>query len=240
MLEACQGRPGCPSDGTRWRSPKGVTGEALGVRLVLAELARRRPGIPFGLVPVARGGAGIADLLDPARPGRAPLVLMAQAAAPASALVILAHGTTDAERARPPADYVAGIGALADMLREAGGDPAMPVLLAPLTPLRDAAGLLGSGRLADAVGLVAGDGWPFRLGLAQRRPLPPKVVAGAAAIRAAQAAAARCFGLLPGGDMAAVETGADGIHWSAAGLRRVAREVASAIDAALPPTPAGP
>ena len=52
-------------------------------------------------------------------------------------------------------------------------------------------------------------------------------------IRAAQAAAARRFGLLPGGDMAGVATGADGIHWSADGLRQAVREAAAAIVRAL-------
>ena len=67
-------------------------------------------------------------------------------------------------------------------------------------------------------GWRAGEGWPFRLGLARRRPLDPGTAAHATVIRAAQAEAARRFGLLPGGDMAGVETGADGIHWSAEGF----------------------
>ena len=93
--------------------------------------------------------------------------------------------------------------------------------------------MLGSGRLADRAGLVPGEGWAFRLGLAQRRPLDPGTAAHAAVIRAAQSDAARRFGLRPGGDMAKVEVGADGIRWTAAGLRRAAREAAAAIVLAL-------
>ena len=113
--ESCLGRPGCPAEGTRWVTP----GEALGARVLLAELARLRPGIPFALADAAWGGAGVADLLDPARPVRGTSVRVAQAAAPASALLVLAHGTTDAMRGTPAADYVAGVGALAALLRAA-------------------------------------------------------------------------------------------------------------------------
>ncbi|MFC7476420.1 hypothetical protein ACFQS7_18785 [Dankookia sp. GCM10030260] len=229
VLESCLGRAGCPAEGTRWVAP----GEALGARILLAELARLRPGIPFALADAAWGGAGIADLLDPARPARGQLELVARAAAPASALLVLAHGTTDALRGTPAADYVAGVGTLVALLREAGGDPAMPALQAPLPPLRDAAGLLGSGRLADRLGLASGEGWAFRLGLAQRRPLDPAVAAHAAVIRAAQGAAARRFGLLPGGAMGDIETAADGIHWTAEGVRQAARQAAAAIVLAL-------
>jgi hypothetical protein len=238
ILESCLGRSGCPPDGTRWVSPGEALPEPLGARILLAELARLRPGLPFALADAAWGGAGIADLLDPARPARGHMVRVARAAAPTSALLLLAHGTTDALRGTSAADYVAGVGALVALLREAGGDPAMPVLQAPLSPLRDAAGLFGSGRLADWAGLVPGQGWAFRLGLAQRRPLDPAISAQAAVIRAAQAAAARRFGLLPGGAMDRVGTGADGIHWTAEGLRQAAREAAAAIVAALDPAAA--
>ena len=231
LLQSCLGRPGCPPEGTRWVAPD----EPLGARTLLAELARLRPGIPFALADAAWGAAGIADLLDPARPARGRIVRVAEAAAPASALLILAHGTTDAMRGTPAEDYVAGTGALVALLRAAGGSPAMPVLQAPLSPLRDAAGLLGSGRLADWAGLVPGEGWPFRLGLARRRPPDPATAAHAAVIRAAQAEAACRFGLLPGGDLAGVETGADGIHWSAEGVRQAARAAAAAIARALEP-----
>ncbi|MFZ4409009.1 MAG: hypothetical protein ACOYOH_16840 [Paracraurococcus sp.] len=247
ILASCLGRPGCPPEGTRW----GPAGEALGARTLLAELARLRPGIPFALADVARGGAGVADLLDPARPARGHLERVAQAAAPASALLVLAHGTTDAMRGTPAADFIAGTAALVALLREAGGNPAMPALQAPLPPLRDAVRLLGSGRLADRAGLTAGDGWPFRLGLARRRTLDPAVAAHADIIRAAQAEAAHRFGLRPGGNMAGIATGADGIHWTADGVRQAAREVAAAlvlaldrgaapVPAAAPAGPAGP
>lgn len=231
LLQSCLGRSACPPEGTRWVAP----GEALGARVLLAELARLRPGMPFALADAAWGGAGIADLLDPARPARGHLARVAAAAAPASALLILAHGTTDAMRGTPAKDYVAGIGALVALLRGASGNPAMPVLQAPLSPLRDAVGLLGSGRLADWAGLAPGEGWPFRLGLAQRRPLDPATAAQAVVIRAAQAEAAQRFGLLQGGALEAVATGADGIHWSAEGLRQAARAAAVAILRALDP-----
>jgi len=230
ILEPCLGTPGCPAEGTRWGPP----GAALGTRVLLAELARLRPGIPFALADAASGGAGIADLLNPAGRARPRLAAVAAAAAPASAVLILAHGTTDASRGTPPDAYVEGIGELLALLRTAEGDPAMPALQAPLSPLQDGVGLLGSGRLAEAAGLLPGDGWLFRLGLAQRRRLDPAMSAHAEVIRAAQAAAAQRFGLRPGGDMARIETGADGVHWSAAGLRLAMREAAAAIDRALP------
>ena len=148
---------------------------------------------------------------------------------------MFAHGTTDAGRGTPPAAYVAGTGELIRLLREAGGNPAMPALQAPLSPLRDAYSLLGSGRLAEWTGLAPGKGWLFDLGVAQLRPLDPATAAHAAVIRAAQGKAARRYGLLPGGEMVDVETGADGIHWSAEGVRQAAREAAAALAATLPP-----
>lgn len=138
-------------------------------------------------------------------------------------------------RLTPAADYVAGIGALVALLRKAGSAPAMPVLQAPLTPLRDAVALLGSGRLADWAGLrPQADHWTWRLGLARLRPLDPATAGHAAVIRAAQAEAARRFGLRPGGGLERVDTGADGLHWSAGGVRQAARQAALALAAALP------
>ncbi|MBL6458965.1 hypothetical protein JMJ55_26910 [Belnapia sp. T6] len=231
VLEGCFGRPGCPPEGTRWIT----SGAALGARILLAELARLRPGIPFALVNAARGNTGIADLVDLARPADGHLARVARAAAPVSALLVLAHGTTDAQRGTLPEAYIAGIGELVRLLREAGGNPVMPALQAPLSPLQDAYGLLGSGRLATWAGLAAGEGWLFDLRLAQLRPLNSATTTHAGLIRAAQAEAARRYGLLPGGEMAEVETGTDGIHWSAEGLRRATREAAAAVAAALPP-----
>jgi hypothetical protein len=231
LLEGCFGRADCPPEGTRWVTP----GEALGARTLLAELARLRPGIPFALADAAHGNAGIADLLDLAQPADGQLAAVARAAAPASALLVLAHGTTDAMHGTPPETYVAGVGELVRLLRVAGGNPAMPTLQAPLSPLRDAYSLLGSGRLAEWFELAPDESWPFHLGLAQVRPLTPAIAAHAAVIRAAQGEAARRYGLLPGGEMAQVETGADGIHWSAEGLRQAMREAAAALVAALPP-----
>ncbi|MDO9710594.1 hypothetical protein [Paracraurococcus lichenis] len=231
VLEGCREPAGCPWGETRWRP----AGEALGARILLAELARLRPGIPVALADTSWGNAGILDLLDPAGPARPYLVRVAEAAAPASALLVLAHGTSDALARTPPAAYAAGVGALAGLLRAAGGNPAMPALQAPLAPLRDAVALLGSGRLAGLAGITSAGHWTLALGLAWHRPLDPATAAQAGAIRYAQAEAARRFGLLPGGDMAAVESGADGIHWSAEGVRRAAREAAAALAAALPP-----
>ncbi|MFC7689692.1 hypothetical protein ACFQY5_08745 [Paeniroseomonas aquatica] len=109
----------------------------------------------------------------------------------------------------------------------------MPVLLAPLSPLDGQIRLLGSGSLATW--LLPWDGTSAWLGLAPRRPLEPRTLAAAAAIRASQAGLRQALGLREGGGMAAVAPGLDGIHWTADGVRTAAREAAAALAAALPP-----
>ncbi|SDB72476.1 SGNH/GDSL hydrolase family protein [Belnapia rosea] len=187
----------------------------LGARILLAELSRRLgPGMPLGLVNAAWGNASAAALADPATPPGARLRRMA--AMPASAALILAHGTTDALAGTPPEAYAERLGAVVATLR--AGSPGMPVLLAPLSPLLGRTTLLGSGRLAMLLPR-----------LAHRQPPDPGLERQAAALRAAQAG----LGLPSGGSMTMVAPGLDGIHWSAEGVRQAAREAAAALAGAL-------
>ncbi|MBL6079573.1 SGNH/GDSL hydrolase family protein [Belnapia sp. T18] len=187
----------------------------LGARILLAELARHLgPGIPLGLVNAAWGNSSAAMLADPATPAGARLRRMA--ATPASAALILAHGTTDVLVGTPPSVYAERLSAIVATLRTAS--PAMPVLLAPLPPLLGRTTLLGSGRLAMLLP-----------GLARRQPLDPHLARHAEAIRAAQAR----LGLPSGGDMAGIVPGLDGIHWTEAGVRQATREAAAALATAL-------
>jgi hypothetical protein len=73
------------------------------------------------------------------------------------------------------------------------------------------------------------------MGIASLGPLPAPAKAQAEAIRAAQARAAAELGLLPGGDMASVMPGLDGVHWPPDSVRDAARRVAAALADALPP-----
>jgi hypothetical protein len=200
-----------PDEATGWTTAIAP----LGARLLLAELARHLgTGIPLGLVNAAWGDSSAAALADPATPAGARLRRMASM--PASAALILAHGTTDVLAGTPPAAYVGGLSAIVATLRTAS--PAMPVLLAPLPPLLGRTTLLGSGRLAMLLP-----------GLARRQPLDPGLARQAEAIRAAQAG----LGLPSGGSMAAIAPGLDGIHWTEEGVRQAAREAATALAAAL-------
>jgi lysophospholipase L1-like esterase len=231
LLHDCHGAPRCGPGGTAW-SP---VGEALGARVLLAELARRlgRP-VPLALGAAAWGGAGIRELADPAAPAGASLRRVAAAAAPASAAVLLAHGTTDTFRATPPEAYRADLAAVVGVLR-AAGPPGMPVLQAPLPTLDGSVRLLGSRRLAAWLLPPGGEGWPTRLGLAWRSRGDAEALRRAEAVREAQAAAARELGLLPGGAMDGVALGLDGVHWSPEGAREAARRVAAALADVLAP-----
>jgi lysophospholipase L1-like esterase len=235
LLHDCHGAPRCGPEGTAW-SP---VGEALGARVLLAELARRlgRP-VPLALAlgNASWGGAGIRDLADAAAPAGASLRRVAASAAPASAAVLLAHGTTDTFRGTPPDAYRADLAAVVMVLR-AAGPPGMPVLQAPLSPLDGPIRLLGSRRLAAWLLPPDGGGWPTRLGLARRSRGDPEALRRAAAVREVQAAAARELGLLPGGAMEGVALGPDGVHWSPEGVREAARRVAAALADALAPPP---
>ncbi len=183
----------------------------LGARLLITELAQHLgPGIPLGLVNAAWGNSSAAMLADPATTAGARLHRMA--AMPASAALILAHGTTDVLAGTSPAAYAERLSAVVATLR--AGSPEMPVLLAPLPPLLGRTTLLGSGRLAMLLP-----------GLARRRPLDPELARRAEAIRAAQAG----LGLPSGGAMEGILPGLDGIHWTEAGVRLAAREAAAAL-----------
>jgi hypothetical protein len=234
LQECAAGAPGCGPDGTAWSAP----GDALGGRVLLGELARRLGGpVPLALANGAWGGASAAELADPdTRAGRRLRRVM-RAAAPVSAALLLAHGTTDAFLGTPPARYGAALARIVDILRagaEGAGSP--PVLLAPLPPLMGPTRLLGSGALAARLLPVDGaPAWTLRMGIASAGPLPAQARAQAEAIRAAQARAAAELGLLPGGDMAAVMPGLDGVHWSPDSVRDAARRVAATLAAALPP-----
>jgi lysophospholipase L1-like esterase len=231
--ECAVGAPGCGEDGTAWSVP----GDALGGRVLLAELARRLGPVPLALANGAWGGASAAELADPdTRAGRR-LRRVARAAAPASAAVVLAHGTTDTVLGTPPERYRAALARIVDILRAgAEGPGAPPVLLAPLSPLLGGTRLLGSGSLASWVLPAEGaPRWMLRMGVASSISLPAQAEARAGAIRAAQFRAAAELGLLPGGDMASVMPGLDGVHWSPDGVREAARRVAAALADALPP-----
>ncbi|WP_043339110.1 SGNH/GDSL hydrolase family protein [Belnapia moabensis] len=200
-----------PDEATGWTTAIAP----LGARILLAELARHfGPGIPLGLVNAAWGNSSAAMLADPATPAGARLRRMA--ALPASAAIILAHGTTDALAGTPPASYAERLSAVVATLRTAS--PAMPVLLAPLPPLLGRTTLLGSGRLAMLLP-----------GLARRQTLDPALARHAEAIRAAQTG----LGLPSGGAMEAILPGLDGIHWTETGVRQAAREAAAALAATL-------
>jgi hypothetical protein len=225
LLQTCDGRPGCGADGTTWTK----AGDRLGARALLAGLARRLgPGLPLALANAAWGGAGAADLADPASPAGRNLRRIAAAAAPASAALILAHGTADALLGTPAEAYVTSMAQVVAAMRATS--PAMPVLLAPLSPLLGQTRLLGSGSLPT---------WllPWDSTTLARRPLDPQTEAAAAAIRQAQQQLRRDLDLGHGGDMAGVTPGLDGIHWTAQGLRLAVREAAAALAAALAPPP---
>ena len=200
-----------PDEATGWTTAIAP----LGARLLLAGLARQLgPGIPLGLVNAAWGNSSAAALADPADPAGARLRRMA--AMPASAALILAHGTTDVLAGTPPGAYAERLSAVVAALR--AGSPGMPILLAPLPPLLGRTTLLGSGRLAMLLP-----------GLARRQPPAPGLVRRAEAIRTAQAG----LGLPSGGAMEGIVPGLDGIHWTEAGVRLAAREAAAALAAAL-------
>lgn len=225
LLQACEGRPGCGADGTTWTA----AGDRLGARALLAGLARRLgPGLPLALADGAWGGAGAADLADPTSPAGRNLRRIAAAAAPASAALILAHGTADALLGTPAEAYAARMAQVVAVLRDTS--PAMPVLIAPLSPLLGQTKLLGSGSLAT---------WllPWDSTALARLPLDPQTEAAAAAIRQAQQQFRRNLDLGHGGDMAGVSPGLDGIHWTAQGLRLAMREAAAALAATLAPPP---
>ncbi|WP_043359984.1 hypothetical protein [Belnapia sp. F-4-1] len=200
-----------PDEATGWTTAVAP----LGARLLLAELARHLgPGIPLGLVNAAWGNSSAAMLADPATPAGARLQRMA--ALPASAALILAHGTTDALAGTPPDSYAERLTAVVATLH--AGSTGMPILLAPLPPLLGRTTLLGSGRLAMLLP-----------SLARRQPLDPDLARHAEAIRAAQAG----LGLSSGGAMDGILPGLDGIHWTEAGVRQAAREAAAALAATL-------
>jgi hypothetical protein len=230
VLYDCIGRPGCGPDGTHW----GQAEENYGARILLAELSWRLNRAPVALVGAAWGGATVAQLADARGPAGRRLRRVVHAAAPASAALVLAHGTTDAFLGTPPAEYIAGLGVVVAALR-AGSAPGMPVLQTPLGPLDGRYRILGSAQLAAWLAPEGRDALLARLGLSRTAPLGRDAAIDASAIRDAQADAARQFRLAPGGDLSRLAPGADGVHWSRDGVRYTAHEVAEAIVSALRP-----
>ncbi len=228
VLYDCLGRPGCGPDGTHW----GQAEENFGARILLAELSWRLNRAPVALAGAAWGGATVAQLADTRGPAGRRLRRIVHAAAPASAAVVLAHGTTDAFLGTAPAEYIAGLGVVVQALR-AGGGPGMPVLQTPLGPLDGRWRVLGSSRLAAWLAPEGRDALLARLGLSRTTALGPDAALDATAIRQAQADAAPQLRLAPGGDLSRLAPGADGVHWSREGVRYAAHEVAAAIARAL-------
>ncbi len=230
VLYDCLGRPGCGPDGTHW----GQAEENFGARILLAELSWRLNRAPVALAGAAWGGATVAQLAEAHGPAGRRLRRIVHAAAPASAALVLAHGTTDAFLGTPPESYIAGLGVVVQVLR-AGGRPAMPVLQTPLGPLDGRYRILGSAQLAAWLAPEGRDALLARLGLSRTSPLGRDAAIDAGAIRNAQADAALRFRLAPGGDLSRLAPGADGVHWSRDGVRYAAHEVAEAIALALRP-----
>ncbi len=230
VIYDCLGRPGCGPDGTHW----GQAEDNYGARMLLAELSWRLNRAPVALAGAAWGGASVAQLADARGPAGRRLRRIIHAAAPASAALVLAHGTTDAFLGTPPAEYLAGLGVVVSVLR-AGGGGAMPVLQTPLGPLDGRYQVLGSARLAAWLAPEGRDALLARLGLARSSPLAVDAALDAGAIRNAQADATRQYRLAPGGDLSRLALGADGVHWSRDGVRYAAHEVAAAIALALRP-----
>jgi hypothetical protein len=97
--------------------------------------------------------------------------------------------------------------------------------------------VLGSGRVAAWLAPEGRQALLVRWGVLRMPPLPPAMQSQAAAIRAAQAEAARQLGLGFGGDLSSVSLLADGIHWNRAGVREAAHQAAKALAAALRQSP---
>ena len=231
VLQECGATPGCGPDGTAWGAPT----DALGSRVLLAELARRLGPVPLALANGAWGGAGAAELADPATPAGRRLRRVAGAAAPASAALVLAHGTTDALRGTSPERYGEALARIVEALRAGDAGTTVPVLLAPLPPLRGPTRLLGSGRLAARLLPTEGaPAWMLRAGIASTAPMPDGARNRVEAIRAAQHSSAAALGLLPGGDTAGVAPGLDGVHWPPDAVREAARRAAAALAETLP------
>jgi hypothetical protein len=203
--------------------------------VLLAELARRLGPVPLALANGAWGGAGAAELADGETPAGRRLRRVAEAAAPASAALVLAHGTTDALRGTAPERYGEALARIVEALRAGAAGETTPVLLAPLPPLAGPTRLLGSGRLAGW--LLPAEGapaWMLRAGIASTEPMPGETRDRVEAIRGAQRRSAAALGLLPGGDAAGVAPGLDGVHGPPGAVREAARRAAAALAEALP------
>ena len=233
VLQECGGAmPDCGPGGTAWSAPP----NALGSRVLLADLARRLGPVPLALANGAWGGAGAAELAAPETPAGRRLRRVAAAAAPASAALVLAHGTTDALRGTSPERYGEALARIAEALRAGSAAAATPVLLAPLPPLAGPTRLLGSGRLAAWMLPTEGaPAWMLRAGIASTESMPDEAKKRVEAIRTAQHSSAAALGLLPGGDTAGVAPGLDGVHWPPGAVREAARRAAAALAEALPP-----
>lgn len=214
VLYDCAGQPGCGADGTAW----GDAGENLGARVLLAELSARLEDAPVALAVATWTGAMAQHFADPRSEAGRRLRRVARAAAPASAVLVLGHGATDAFYGTDPEEYRRAMVVALQGLRIAGAAD-LVLALAPLGPVED--------RRGQRAALLP------RLGLGGVTPLAREPVAQAARLREAQQEFARENGLAYGGDLSRVALGADGVHWSAEGVRHAARVVAEALAAAL-------
>jgi lysophospholipase L1-like esterase len=210
----CAGQQGCGADGTAW----GDAGENLGARVLLAELSQRLGGAPVALAGATWGGATAHQFADPRSDAGRRLRRVARAAAPASAVLILGHGATDAFFGTDPEGYRMAMAVVVQALRGAGG-PQMPVAQALLGPLE--------ARRGEREALLT------RLGLAGVALQTRDPVLHAAMIRESQVLFAREVSLASGGDLSRVALGADGVHWSRDGVIQAARIVAEALAAEL-------
>ena len=166
-------RPGCGADGTAWSVP----GDALGGRVLLAELARRLGAGAARRWPTAPGAAR-ALRSWPTRIRRAGRRLrrVARAAAPVSAAVVLAHGTTDTVPRHAAGALPRGArrGSSTSCAPGRRGRATPPVLLAPLPPADGARrGCWGADRSPrGSCRWKARRAWMLRMGIASSGPLP--------------------------------------------------------------------
>jgi hypothetical protein len=232
VLQECGGAmPDCGPGGTAWARRRTRSGAGCCSRNSRGASARCRSR--WRMAP----GAGRAPPnWRPGNAGGPSAAARSGAAAPASAALVLAHGTTDALRGTSPERYGEALARINGVLRAGAAGTTTPVLLAPLPPLAGPTRLLGSGRLAAwTLPTEGAPAWMLRAGIASMESMPDEAKKRVEAIRAAQHSSAAALGLLPGGDTTGVAPGLDGVHWPPGAVREAARRAAAALAEALPP-----